>query len=510
MYPKPRVTLCTRLLLVSTLFCLLAGCHHVRGVKRTWEVVTPIPNTGVADPDAPRRVIVDLEEETFREHGRFRGRVYQEAQGTEASQVELWRELNIVKYTLGDGILTRSITMPIFFALLGPFWGGSVPDYGGDGKVDAWDRTRFSLAMLNYFEALPGGHPRSTLEEKTGTEERRVPTVVQLGNVPSNLEVVVTSSAGEERIQLSAPDGTFDLDLEPTLSRLFGENMIAVLTEKKTGLFKGVDFFDSEVVADFLWARGKFTPDFNGKTEFSQEQVDFATNLFRTGAQHTQTPKPQALELYRRGFVLSGLQPRALDLSVPDESSSPTGLQGKKRNRGTVIDLGTAVDRGWIKASGRGRDLKSLSLSLTNYRDEPLDIVVLPGTLFDCLGKAQDMVCTGVTQVPLPAKGRRSVRLAVACANMHKPTPNGTHEFVVHTKSDPRLIQVAPYLHVLNFNTKQAVVWILTDDATLSTFARYTRPRIGRKEVLKALALLQYAGIDVEDRQIWKWVQDGK
>lgn len=72
--------------------------------------------------------------------------------------------------------------------------------------------------------------------------------------------------------------------------------------------------------------------------------------------------------------------------------------------------------------------------------------------------------------------------------------------------ASPELARIAPHLHLVPMDVRQAAVWILTDDATRETFWKYDRPRIDDREVLEAVALLELAGIDLEDRRIRAFV----
>ena len=437
--------------------------------------------------------MLELEGDSWTETGIVRGRVLRITEGTREFDVEKRQVHKVVPYEWSDATFLRAIVAPLYFGLLGPLWADSIPDYGGDGTVGPWDRTRFSLAMLNIFEAFPNSRATERLERVVGRTRERRPDKVELVSAPGEVTLKLTHGQHEESLTEALREGTFAIDMRPVLPRFFGHDMKAVLSASD-GAQLTIRGFGRQNVASLMLRYGPYSRDLRS---IEAAELAFAKELLLFAARSHQTPKRRAVELYQR---LHELERRGMP--------EPTLAEGATRK---ILDASQAARDGMIELSAKGVDLYRIAVSVKNMTDAPLHVRVPPGLLFDCAGSAQDMLTTQAVEIHVSANGRSAHhRVAAACANMSKPTPASRDSFGLGEVSDPRLAVIAPQLQRLSRQVRQAVVWIITDDATISRFQRYSTPRIRRSEVLQAIAVFERAGVSIEDRAIWKWYTDGK
>ena len=476
---------------VVVAWSILPGCAHHRGVEKQWEVATPVAETEVFAPNAPIRTEIALDDEDWSKTGVLAGHVRRRTDGTQKFVVEQRQLVRVVPYEFWEATLMRTMIAPMFLALLGPLYARSTPDYAGDGKVGFGDRARYALAFLNYFEAYPNGRASERQERTASTTRERRETELALPNISGEIEIELTADGQKETLRGTLDDGAFAFDLSGLVPRFFGTNPQATLLDRTSGVRLVVSSFDRFHVAEALWNGGRFQ---QGESPLGKEQREVAKKLFLWKANSNKTSPPRAVELFNRAYWLTHGD------VAPAVADPPAGAE--------IIDLDQAVASGRVLVSGRGVDLYRISATLENLTPDTIHVRIPPGTLFDCEGTAQDMLTTEFARVDLPPMGvghRRSVTIAAACANMSKATPGGKDSFRLIGVPDPRLTQIAPHLRPLAKNIRQAVVWILTDNATLRKFARYQRPHIGRSEVLQAIATFVRAGISIDDRAIWTW-----
>jgi hypothetical protein len=168
-----------------------------------------------------------------------------------------------------------------------------------------------------------------------------------------------------------------------------------------------------------------------------------------------------------------------------------------------------------IEASGSG--IRSVRLRARRASDRPLRVVVPVGTFFTTSGSAQNMVSTDRRTFDLDGDEWVTISVPAACANQSARIPNGGDQFGVRESSNQedltRLMRVLESKSV-GFETRQAAVWIVTDNATygeMGTLVWQAFPgalggsrAIGVRQAVEAMRLCEEAGIDPTSKAIWR------
>lgn len=469
----------------------LAGCAHHGHVSKTWQVEEVVEGSARPSADAKPRREFEIDAEVLRS-GRLQGRVHEVVDGVEDVRRTTWHRVKVNHYHPAEALLMRPLLAPLYFALLGPFWPDDGVDYGGDGSIGVGDRIRFSLAMLNVFEAWPGGFDSERLDREYDTVTIEQPALVDLGGVASNVELRITSARGSEILAASAPDGRFDVDFAECAARLWTADIAAAVDDVGSGLHQEIAAIDSALVLEAAQHRGWLV---EGDGPMDAEQREAALVALHAEARDEATNRVRRIELFRgelaRKAQLAGHAPR-----------------NAARGDTEVLSLQEAVATGAITARARGRDLRNVHVSLGNLRSARTTVRIPAGTWFACNGSAQNMLCTADSIVTLEPLRSRSVSVHAACGNMHRATPKSSDQFTITAVDDENLARIAPLLPHAAADVRQAAVWILTDDPTRRGFRKYRVPNITDIELLQALALLLEGGVEVEGRAIWKWVEE--
>lgn len=146
----------------------------------------------------------------------------------------------------------------------------------------------------------------------------------------------------------------------------------------------------------------------------------------------------------------------------------------------------------------------------------PLKIKILPGTLFGAnSGSVQNMVVTDGMTVDLTRARSATFKASVACTDLHLSVPGESDSFTVEQLPD-RKAEIVKFFPIANrafasYETKQAGVWIVTDDADyralgilVGGFGGGNGRAINAGEAADAMALLEKSGIDVTSHSIWR------
>jgi hypothetical protein len=145
----------------------------------------------------------------------------------------------------------------------------------------------------------------------------------------------------------------------------------------------------------------------------------------------------------------------------------------------------------------------------------PMIVRIPPGTLFEAgSGGVQNMVVTEGTSVDLTTSTGATFTAAVACSDLHLSVPGEDDRFRV-ARLPARKAEVVKFFPVAeragaSYETKQAGIWIVTDDANYEDLGILVGgffgggPRaINEDEAANAMMLLEKSGIDVTSRSIW-------
>jgi hypothetical protein len=183
-----------------------------------------------------------------------------------------------------------------------------------------------------------------------------------------------------------------------------------------------------------------------------------------------------------------------------------------------VLDLAEAGDffellaARQIEAQAVGDNIRAVSLSVRRLVPRAMLIRVPAGSFFVPANESsQNMVTTADSRIELIDDGWKSVGVSVACANRSRHIPNSHDTFTI--KRAPEQVELARLASLLNesnveYATKQAAVWIVTDDATygdLGTLVLQFGGRvIGASQTAEAMQLCDKVGIDITRKAIWK------
>lgn len=169
-----------------------------------------------------------------------------------------------------------------------------------------------------------------------------------------------------------------------------------------------------------------------------------------------------------------------------------------------------ALAAGKIEAEVTGNGIDQVSLRARNRTGHQLRVVIPVGTYFICRGSAQNMVSRCEAVLDLPHDQWQTATVSTACANMHRDVPEAESKFRIAAAPNSAelkraMAQVPPGL---DYETVQALVWILTDNANYDDLGTliggYGGRLIGENEAVRALQLIDAAGISITRKRIWR------
>lgn len=183
---------------------------------------------------------------------------------------------------------------------------------------------------------------------------------------------------------------------------------------------------------------------------------------------------------------------------------------------GDTRDIYEAYRDGKVDIEVRGDGIEHVNGRVTRKAGtKPMVVRIPPGTLFEAnSGGVQNMVVTDGTTVDLTTSRSAAFTAAVACSDLHLSVPGEGDRFAVGRLPE-RKAEVVKFFPVANragvsYETKQAGVWIVTDDANYNGLGILVGgflgggPRaINEDEAASAMMLLEKSGIDVSSRSIW-------
>jgi hypothetical protein len=179
-----------------------------------------------------------------------------------------------------------------------------------------------------------------------------------------------------------------------------------------------------------------------------------------------------------------------------------------------IVDL---LENGIIEAKVSGRDITYVNLRLRRTVSWPVSVRIPVGSFFVSENTSkQNMVATAEKKIRLASGGWQSLSMPAACANRPRGIPGGSDNFSIQrSPNQEELARLMPVLNRANPGTatKQAAVWIVTDNATyddLGILVRSFSPGwggsrvIGYTEAARAMKICADAGIDIKGKRIWK------
>ena len=179
-----------------------------------------------------------------------------------------------------------------------------------------------------------------------------------------------------------------------------------------------------------------------------------------------------------------------------------------------IVDL---LDDGKIEIKTQGQGIETVSVSIRKLVPYPITVRVPVGSFFVPASElVQDMVTTAQCNVLLSGNDWQTVTVSAACANRAKAIPRSYHSFTIQrSPHQDELARLLPALDKagVNFATRQAAVWIVTDNADYSDLGelviRSQAAIFGGARVINevaaahAMKICSDAGIDIYSKLIW-------
>ena len=170
-----------------------------------------------------------------------------------------------------------------------------------------------------------------------------------------------------------------------------------------------------------------------------------------------------------------------------------------------------------VKIQAQGSGIQRVSVRVRRLVPYPLAIRIPVGTYFvSARRSAQNMVTTAESKARLTTDDWLDISVSAACANRPRDIPGSDDSFTV--QRSPHQKELAKLMPVLGragvgYATRQAAVWIVTDDASYSDLGiLVSRPQfqpfggtrtINEEETARAMQICDEAGIDVTRKRIW-------
>jgi hypothetical protein len=137
----------------------------------------------------------------------------------------------------------------------------------------------------------------------------------------------------------------------------------------------------------------------------------------------------------------------------------------------TLVQLGLdeAEAMDLVETTVTGSGLTSITLQLQSTSTAPLNVLVLPGTIFEAQSAdVQDMVVTETREVILSSYGSSEMlSVPAACANMHLEVPESSDTFTIRrapTSEDLLKLLNVPGFLAETFRVQQFAIWTITEN----------------------------------------------
>jgi len=175
-----------------------------------------------------------------------------------------------------------------------------------------------------------------------------------------------------------------------------------------------------------------------------------------------------------------------------------------------IVDL---IENKIVEVEIQGRDITYVNVRIRRLVDYPVTVLVPVGSFFVSANTSvQNMVATAESRTTLSGSDWQTISVSAACANRPRDIPGGSDRFTVQRSPQQKeLAALMPVLNKANANmaTKQAAVWIITDNAgygdlgILTSSPGNTRV-IGYEAAARAMRVCSDAGIDITKKNIWR------
>jgi hypothetical protein len=178
-----------------------------------------------------------------------------------------------------------------------------------------------------------------------------------------------------------------------------------------------------------------------------------------------------------------------------------------------IVDL---LQERKIEVRTQGSGIQSVAVEVRRLTPYALTVRLPVGSYFVSANQsAQNMVTTSERKVTLTTDGWHSVDTPAACANRRRAIPGSGDRFTV--QRSPHQAELTKLMPVLdrtgvNYATRQAAVWIVTDDASYADLGILVSGGSGyyggnrtirEEETARAMKITTEAGIDITRKRIW-------
>jgi hypothetical protein len=168
-----------------------------------------------------------------------------------------------------------------------------------------------------------------------------------------------------------------------------------------------------------------------------------------------------------------------------------------------------------VEAKVQGGGIESVSVSLRRRVPYAITARIPVGTYFvSANSSAQNMVATAESRVRLDSDDWLEVSPEAACANRPLDIPTGEDSFSI--RRSPHQAELARLMPVLekagvDVETRQAAVWIITDDADYDDLGTLVASQFGfggsrvinELETARAMKICEEANINIRSKRIW-------
>ncbi|HQO09088.1 MAG TPA: SUMF1/EgtB/PvdO family nonheme iron enzyme [Clostridiales bacterium] len=172
-----------------------------------------------------------------------------------------------------------------------------------------------------------------------------------------------------------------------------------------------------------------------------------------------------------------------------------------------IVDL---LNEKKVEIETNGSGIQEIRARIRKLVDYPIRVLFPIGSYFvSSRLSAQNMVSTAETSMHLTGSEWKSVSISAACANRLKHIPGSEDTFTVQRLYLEELARIMPVLDKagVSYETRQAAVWIVTDNADyndLGILVQDDRSReINELEAARAMKICVEAGIDIRLKRIW-------
>jgi len=178
-----------------------------------------------------------------------------------------------------------------------------------------------------------------------------------------------------------------------------------------------------------------------------------------------------------------------------------------------IVDL---LQEKKIEIQAQGSGIRQVSVRIRRLVPYPFTVRIPVGTFFVSSNpSAQNMVTTAESTLQLTTQEWLSVSPDAACANRPRDIPGSEDRFTV--RRSPQQAELAKLMPVLDSarvdtTTRQAAVWIVTDNADYDDLGVLVASRFGiggsrvinEQETALAMKICDEAGIDITRKAIWR------